>query len=574
MSTFGWAYVSSTSLPSGVTGAVGPTGSLQFHSASQEISGSPNLIFDPATNKLTLLGQLTGSSLVISASAISASSYVGITAGGTPGGSDKQIQFNSGSAFSGSQNLTYDYSTGKMTLTGSMYVSGNLYANEYHTTIVSASIIYSSGSTKFGDDASDEHQFTGSIYGGAVSGTTAQFTALTGSTVTGSTGLFNTITSSFITSSAISASTISASTYLGLASIGYVEGVSTTSSLSQIEVADFSGDVAVTFVGGKLKFIFGTPTSPSGLNVSLNGFLTDRFNKVFDAYSITGSWNNGAYTLVSASLYTGSTLLAQVGAGTSLTYAEAGTTGSQVYRLEYTASSPLDGSYYTVTGTVNGTLLKTLPANPVITPTTNVQLGTTSNQIEQGATGSISFTSSSADPSNAWQRVSLTTNTASPITLIGALTGSTPIVISATASYNSPAGQNDPDPINQLTYNSITYTKIRSLRYGASTSGSFTESELADITSWDIGTGGTIGYINKGTTNPNGQSVTITWSDNKYLYIIYDSARLDLTGITSTSFPVLSDFTSSSVGQYKVYRTIAQKAGGAGNSITYTLSTT
>jgi len=36
-------------------------------------------------------------------------------------------------------------------------------AQEFHTEFVSASIIYTSGSTKFGDDANDTHQFTGSI---------------------------------------------------------------------------------------------------------------------------------------------------------------------------------------------------------------------------------------------------------------------------------------------------------------------------------------------------------------------------------------------------------------------------
>ena len=36
-------------------------------------------------------------------------------------------------------------------------------AREYHTELVSASIIYQSGSTKFGDDANDIHQFSGSI---------------------------------------------------------------------------------------------------------------------------------------------------------------------------------------------------------------------------------------------------------------------------------------------------------------------------------------------------------------------------------------------------------------------------
>jgi hypothetical protein len=202
MSKFGWAYVSSVSLSTGSV-ANGPTGSLQFHSGSQALSGSDKLLFDPDTNKLTLLGTLTGSSLVVSASVISASTYLGITGGGTPGGANQQIQFNSGSSFSGSSNLKFNYTTNELSLTGNLIVSGTLYANEYHTNIISSSIIYSSGSTKFGDDGSDTHQFTGSILAGEISGTTAQFTTITASNITIGTaedgdytdGLFTTFTS-------------------------------------------------------------------------------------------------------------------------------------------------------------------------------------------------------------------------------------------------------------------------------------------------------------------------------------------------------------------------------------------
>jgi len=74
--------------------------------------------------------------------------------GGTPGGSDKAIQFASGSTFSGSTNFTFDYNTNTVRLTGTLYAD---------SLIVSSSIIYKSGSTKFGDDSTDTHQFTGSL---------------------------------------------------------------------------------------------------------------------------------------------------------------------------------------------------------------------------------------------------------------------------------------------------------------------------------------------------------------------------------------------------------------------------
>ena len=49
------------------------------------------------------------------------------------------------------------------TLTGDLTVTGTLTAQEFHTEYVSGSIIYESGSTKFGDSTDDSHDFTGSI---------------------------------------------------------------------------------------------------------------------------------------------------------------------------------------------------------------------------------------------------------------------------------------------------------------------------------------------------------------------------------------------------------------------------
>ena len=50
------------------------------------------------------------------------------------------------------------------TIPGNLTVEGILTAQEFHTEFVSASIIYDSGSTKFGDTQDDIHQFTGSLY--------------------------------------------------------------------------------------------------------------------------------------------------------------------------------------------------------------------------------------------------------------------------------------------------------------------------------------------------------------------------------------------------------------------------
>ena len=378
-----------------------------------------------------------------------------------------------------------------------------------------------------------------------------------------------------LSGSAASISTLSSSVSASLASLsassGFIQYVTNSvQNLTGIEVADFDSNTAVTFVDGVLKFIFGTPTQPSSVAASTTGFAADRFNNVTDAYSVNGTWNNQGYTLVSASLYEGATLLTQVGSGTTLTYSTT-TSGSHTYRLEYTASSPLDNSLYKTSTTTTGTVSKTNPAAPTLTPTTLVQLGSTSNQIEQGATGSISFTSSSANPSNNWNLTSVTTNVVSPYYVTGSATGSTSISITATANYASPTGENVPDTTTTST-TTTTYTKIRSLRYGASAATSFTAGELENIGAWDTTIGGTIGTIAKGTTTASGQSVTISWTGDKYHYIVFNSSLASLSNITTSGFGVLGQFTLSTVGSYKVYKSNTLQAGGAGSSITYILT--
>jgi epidermal growth factor receptor substrate 15 len=385
-----------------------------------------------------------------------------------------------------------------------------------------------------------------------------------------STSIAETLSGSVASITSLSSS-VSASLASLSASSGFIQYVTNSvQNLTGIEVADYSSDVAVTFVNGTLKFIFGTPLAPTSVAASLSGFAGDRFNNVTDTYSVNGNWNNQGYTLVSASLYEGSTLLTQVGSGTSLTYSTT-TSGSHTYRLEYTASSPLDGSLYKTSTTTTGTVSKTNPVAPTLTPTATIQLGVSSNQIEQGATGSISFTSSSLNPNAGWNLTSVTTNVASPYLVTGSATGSTSISITATANYASPTGENVPDTTTTQTA-TTTYTKIRSLRYGASAATSFTAGELENIGAWDTTLGGTIGTIAKGTTTASGQSVTISWTGDKFHYIVFNSSLSNLTNITTGGFGVFGSFAVTTVGQYKVYKTSLLQAGGAGSSITYILT--
>ena len=465
-------------------------------------------------------------------------------------------------------------------------VSQSISASEaYLSASVSSSLasnfssLSSSVATSFSASA-----FTLSQLSSSVSGTLTELSASLDSRLDSLESFSSSLDDTFATDLAVtvisqsisaSQSYISASIATSLSSLSQSSGfinyvTNSVQNLTGIEVADFDSNTAVTFTNGVLKFIFGTPTAPTSVAASLSGFATDRFNKITDAYSVNGTWSNQGYTLVSASLYEGATLLAQVGSGTSLTYSTT-TSGSHTYTLQYTASSPLDNSIYTTSTTTTGTLSKSNPASPTLSATPSVQLGYSSNQIEQGATGSITFTSSSANPSNSWNLTSVTTNTTTPYYVTGSATGSTSISIIATANYASTAGDNSPDLTTTSTA-TTTYTKIRSLRYGASTATSFTATELENIGAWDTTLGGTIGTIAKGTTTASGQSVTISWTGDKYHYIVFNSSLSNLTNITTGGFGVFGSFAVTTIGQYKVYKIGTLQAGGAGSSITYVLT--
>lgn len=95
--------------------------------------------------------------------------------------------------FIGNQTITGSLNvTGQSRFGGNLIVDGRITAQEFFSEYVSSSIIYESGSTKFGDTLDDTHQITGSLF---VTG--ALFT--NGLDIYNSTRLLNSITSSLFT---------------------------------------------------------------------------------------------------------------------------------------------------------------------------------------------------------------------------------------------------------------------------------------------------------------------------------------------------------------------------------------
>ena len=82
----------------------------------------------------------------------------------TSGSANHTLTLDGSGNISGSGTLTMgNITTTGITNEGDLTVTGTVTAQEFHTEFVSASIMFESGSTKFGDTSDDTHQFTGSI---------------------------------------------------------------------------------------------------------------------------------------------------------------------------------------------------------------------------------------------------------------------------------------------------------------------------------------------------------------------------------------------------------------------------
>jgi len=485
-------------------------------------------------------------------------------------GSTFPITVNTGSGASGGSTFPF---TGSAIISGSLIVTGSLNVSAGITGSLFGSASYSTqalSSSYSNTSTSASYAITASYVLNAVSAsfsTLAQTSNTASYVVTAQTASFvrtaqtasyvqNAVSSSFATSAsyALSASLAQTASYAYQAAIQYV--TNSLQSLTGIEVADFDSNTAVTFVNGVLKFIFGTPTAPSAPTATFNStFVTNRFNKVTDNYDITGSWTVGGYTLISASLWENNVKLTGTTSGTSLLY-NTTTTGSRTYVLQVTASSPLDGSINSQSTTLTGTLSKTNPGSPTITPTATVQLGSTSNQIEQGATGSISFTSGSGT-ANSWIHNYTLSSVATPIFVTGSATGSTSISATATSYYSSSGvlGADNSPALTTTTTNSFTYTKIRSVRAGVSSQTSFTADQLENLALWDITLGGSVGTIAKGTTDPLNYQISLTTSGQYFYFVVDSSYTLNgILNVNNSNSNDLAVYTANTVGNYKVYR--------------------
>ncbi len=152
----------------GVSGSLGTNGTLIRSLTAATISGSylgQGVVTSSAQIATDISGSLGANASLIrslTAAAISGSVVAGVSGSALSTGSFGRLEVG------GSSNLS-----------GDLTVGGRLTAQEFHTEFVSSSIMFQSGSTKFGDSAADTHTFTGKM---EISGSQAKVSASVGAT--------------------------------------------------------------------------------------------------------------------------------------------------------------------------------------------------------------------------------------------------------------------------------------------------------------------------------------------------------------------------------------------------------
>lgn len=145
-----------TQLPSTPTGdvSVSVTNGIIFIGGTGVTLSADGVLFDGSTpiTQTVSIGQSVATTDNVVFNQVSASSLV---LGGTTFDSD---------SITGNINITGSVTLGNTTINGNAVIEGSITAQEFKTEFVSASILFSSGSTIFGDTIDDTHNFTGSLF--------------------------------------------------------------------------------------------------------------------------------------------------------------------------------------------------------------------------------------------------------------------------------------------------------------------------------------------------------------------------------------------------------------------------
>ena len=235
---------------------------------------------------------------------------------------------------------------GNQTVNGNVVVTGKLTAQEVHTEITSASIIFESGSTIFGNTADDTHTITGTINinGNVVGNAPLDFTSQSLNIATGSYNRLYDVTSS------VHFTTASLNTQTGSQQLINVQNSTVTSSLNLATASLNFTTGALNIASGSYNRFYQVTSSVHSTTASLNQ-ATSSLNFASGALEIaTGSYNR-FYDMTSSVHFTTQSLNVQTGSQELINVRISSTTGSI-----NTTTSSFDSVFLgisSVTGAIN-----------------------------------------------------------------------------------------------------------------------------------------------------------------------------------------------------------------------------
>ena len=220
--------------------SISVTEGLTFTQGTGVTISNTGVSFDgsSALTQAISIGQPVGTTDSVTFSQVTASSALQI--------GDSSTKYTT-TGISGSIDITGSLvTTGNLTVAGNATINGTLTANEFHTVMTSASILFESGSTKFGNSTDDKHEFTGSAQ------TTGSF-KLNGYSVdeiSNDTSLTDGSATALVTENAVKtyveANTTTVSGYLRKQFVKVSSGVSNASTASFSSVASASAPTGYT----------------------------------------------------------------------------------------------------------------------------------------------------------------------------------------------------------------------------------------------------------------------------------------------------------------------------------------
>jgi predicted Fe-Mo cluster-binding NifX family protein len=284
---------------------------------------------------------------------------------------------------------------GNQTINGNVVVTGKLTAQEVHTEITSASIIFESGSTIFGNTADDTHTFTGTINinGNVVGNAPLDFTSQSLNIATGSYNRFYDVTSS------VHFTTASLNTQTGSQQLINVQNSTVTSSLNLATASLNFTTGALNIASGSYNRFYQVTASVHSTTSSLNQ-ATSSLNFASGALEIaTGSYNR-FYDMTSSVHFTTQSLNVQTGSQELINVQNSIVSSS----LNFASASInfTTGALNSFTGSIIS------QTNTIATFTSSVNFATSSLNVQTGSqdlvnlrisstTGSINTTTSSFD---------------------------------------------------------------------------------------------------------------------------------------------------------------------------------